>query len=251
MVKVVYMRFELKYLLILMFIFVMPLKGFSRDFRVTETTSVYAKPSTSSPVLGKIKKDKKIRVRGTQNNGFYMVPLKNGKSVYIPVASVEPYTVKNLSNDVDASNASQSTRKGRFYFDIGASAGQTTVNSVSTSYTQITLGVDYFFMDWLSWRNEVFGRFISGNDPLYGVDSSARAHYDIMLDQFKVGVYGGPGYRFVTRGTNAPFALAGVQVRAFNVNLSAQVQKTFYSWANKDYEDATEMRFGLFGSGSF
>lgn len=77
--------------------------------------------------------------------------------------------------------------------DIGGSAG--TYNG--RSFSEINLGVNLNFTDWLTWRNAAFKRFSSqGDKDISGLDSTLRFINTSRFDSSAVRVFAGAGYRF-------------------------------------------------------
>ncbi len=85
-------------------------------------------------------------------------------------------------------------------YDLGLSVG----NSGSRNYSELDVGLNYFFKNWFAWRNAVFARFINPEN-IYGLDTSGRFfHYFPSAT-----IFGGPGYRFASLGDNVPFLEGG------------------------------------------
>lgn len=77
--------------------------------------------------------------------------------------------------------------------DIGGSAG--TYNG--SSYSELNLGVNLNFTEWLTWRNAAFKRFSSSsNKEITGLDSTMRLISTNHFDGGSFRLFVGAGYRF-------------------------------------------------------
>lgn len=112
-------------------------------------------------------------------------------------------------------------------WDLGGSAGS--YNGVG--YSEVNLGVNWAFTDYLVWRNAVFSRFPSSGDAVQGLDTSLRLQHAVTSDDgtFGLGFFGGPGYRFSSATYSAAFAEAGVQVKLGGLRLGGGVKAFRYS----------------------
>ncbi len=114
----------------------------------------------------------------------------------------------------------------KFTLDLGVSVGSYS----GVSYTEANLGLNTYFADWFIFRNAAFGRFASGLDDVYGLDSSAR-FVGRLGEGSRVGLtaFAGPGYRMVNRGDNAPFAEAGTLLRLGGFSIGGGAKVLFYN----------------------
>lgn len=115
--------------------------------------------------------------------------------------------------------ASSSTKeKPLVTIDLGGSSGIYNTRS----YTEVTLGVNLNFTDWLTWRNAGFKRFSSAGDrDLQGVDSTFRFIATAKFDGGSVHAFVGPGYRWADPSDkNAVVGEAGVGINVGRVGLS-------------------------------
>ncbi|MCM2281985.1 MAG: hypothetical protein NDI61_09085 [Bdellovibrionaceae bacterium] len=135
----------------------------------------------------------------------------------------------------------------RITYDLGVSSG----TAGDQSYTEAQLGLNYFLHDWLAWRNALFGRFGSGIESAYGVDTSARTYVNVELAEASgLTLFGGPGWRFVTQGKQAPFAEAGLVLNLGGLNLGGGVKSVFNEFIDRDAENDTQYFIILSGGGS-
>ncbi len=113
----------------------------------------------------------------------------------------------------------------RVTYDLGAAVGS--YNNIS--YTEIGLGLNWFFNDYLVWRNALFSRFGSEIDSIYGLDSSVRGVLGAGNSALGITVFAGPGYRFVSKGDNAPFLEGGLILKLAGFSLGGGAKALYYS----------------------
>ena len=101
--------------------------------------------------------------------------------------------------------------------DISGSAG----NYNGQSYTELHLGVNLNFTDWLTWRNAAFKRFSQVADYDYsGIDSTLRFIMNTPFESGNFKVFAGPGYRWASNSDkNAILGEAGVGLQLGRLNL--------------------------------
>lgn len=146
-----------------------------------------------------------------------------------------------------AAEATDNPDNWRMTFDLGLSTGA--VND--RNYTEANLGLNLYMKRWFAWRNAVFGRFASGVDTVYGLDTGARGILDI--DFGPVGgltTFAGPGWRFVNEGKNAPFVEAGLVFKLVGINLGGGVKSVMNKAIDKNLENDTQYFIILSGGGS-
>lgn len=122
----------------------------------------------------------------------------------------------------------QSTSKKVPLFDLDISGSSGNYNG--RTYSEVHLGVNLNFTDWLTWRNSAFKRFGSGGteDDITGLDSSLRLVLNTPFDGGAFRFFLGPGYRWADPSTkNAGFAEAGlgITVGKFSVSAGAKYLK--------------------------
>lgn len=117
-------------------------------------------------------------------------------------------------------------RDTRLTYDLSASTGSTN----GYSYTEINLGLNWFFTDWASWRNAAFSRQGQGMQSVQGLDSSLRFNGSLGADDspFGVDAFAGPGVRVATNKYNAAFGEAGLVFRLGGIRLGAGVKALSY-----------------------
>lgn len=131
-------------------------------------------------------------------------------------------------------------------FDIGLSSG--TVNE--KSYTEANVGFNYRFLDWMAWRNSIFGRFGSDIDSVYGIDTSLRGLASIGDRQMGASAFLGPGYRFVTKGDNVPFVEGGVVLSVGGISVGGGAKALFNSAVRPGAENDSQFFIILAGGGT-
>lgn len=117
-------------------------------------------------------------------------------------------------------------------YDLSASFG--TYNE--KSYNEVTLGLNWFVVDWLNWRNSLFSRFGSGLDTVTGLDSSARFQGSLETDGGGLGIHAfvGPGVRLASQNYNAVFGEAGLIFKLGGLRIGGGIKSLYYLADRKD-----------------
>jgi hypothetical protein len=131
-------------------------------------------------------------------------------------------------------------------FDLGASGG----SYENKDYMEINLGVNAYVSEYLAWRNAFFGRFQSGVDNLYGLDSSMRAILGLDLGIAGISAFAGPGFRFVTKGNHVPFLEGGAIIKVGPFSIGGGVKSLVYNVINRERTNDIQYFFILAGGGS-
>ncbi len=148
-----------------------------------------------------------------------------------------------------ATQAKEQGSEDLFYkktFDLGLATGSTN----SFSYTEVDLALNLYFNPFIDFRNALFGRFISGSDNIFGLDSSVRGVLNADLEVAGVTAFAGPGVRFPSRGSAAPFAEAGVVFRLLGISLGGGAKRIFNSAFSNSGPDETQYFLIIAGGGS-
>jgi hypothetical protein len=131
-------------------------------------------------------------------------------------------------------------------YDLGVSSGKDTADN---TYTEANVGLN-LQKSFVAWRNSIFGRFVTGQENIYGLDSSIRG---ILEDQtgetFGYHLFAGPGYRFVTKGENLPFAEAGLVLRLGGVSIGGGAKMFLNELVDKNTKNETQYMIILGGGG--
>ncbi len=129
-------------------------------------------------------------------------------------------------------------------YDVGLVSG----SLGNVNYTEAHVGLNFSFLDFLVWRNSVFGRF--ANTTAFGLDSTLRLQQMIGdANSLALGVYGGGGYRFITAGRNAPLVEAGVLGRFGGLGLGVGIRSILNSVADSGATNDTQYMLVLTGGG--
>ena len=225
---------------------------------VVPETNIYTEPSTSSKVVGKLKRGKKLRANGPLKSGYYRLKSRSGRALFVQVVDVREmqfdqtdlFEVPNQGGERRQSSGKQASRRRGPYlsWDLGASSGS--VGDVA--YTEVNLGLNWFFKDWLAWRNAGFYRFVSveGVDNIYGLDTMARLYHQLDFSELAgITFFGGPGFRFINEGDNLPFAEGGLILKLAGLSLGGGIRTFFTRFVDKDAENDTQFFIVLSGSG--
>jgi len=224
--------------------------AFAGDFVVkNNNATVYDSPEAQAKVIGKIPKGRKV-ITSEEKDGFAKLATKSGRNMYVKMTDLDGGA--DVSSDLvdENENVRQRAERGdssglRLTWDLGASTG----SYRNESYTEINLGLNLFFTEWLAWRNAGFARFIDPKN-YYGLDSSARLIFSpSFMDFLGVTVFGGPGYRFVTEGNSVAFAEGGLVLHVGGFSLGGGVKTLFHSFYDRNVPDDTQYFIILSGSG--
>lgn len=105
-----------------------------------------------------------------------------------------------------------------FDFDISGSSG----NYNGKTYSELHIGINMKFADWIVWRNAAFKRINPGVErDLTGIDSGLRFVLNTQVQEAGIKIFAGPGYRWAEPSEkNALFgeAGAGLQIGRFGVS---------------------------------
>jgi hypothetical protein len=139
------------------------------------------------------------------------------------------------------------TRQGRVTYDVGVSSGK----SNDISYTEMNLGLNWWFHESFAWRNSFFGRFQTGVDNIYGLDTSIRGSHTVELgEESSMNLFLGPGWRFVNEGKNAPIAEGGLVMKLGGLSIGGGAKAVFNKVVDKTMEDDIQYFIILGGGGT-
>lgn len=227
--------------------------------------SVFATPDESKPLTNRLKSGRRVQATGEMKNGFLKLSTKSGAAVWVRVSDVQAEEAAFDEGDLSEPGAQparraqtrartdaesgESKKDGLFEgitYDLGASSG----SYGGVTYTEVNLGLNFHLSRYLAWRNAGFGRFQSGVDNLYGLDTSMRSTLGADLGVIGATVFGGPGFRFVTKGNNVPFLEGGLVLKLGPFELGGGVKTLIYNVINRDRENDTQYFLILAGGGS-
>ncbi len=215
----------------------------------SQEAPLYSSPDPASPVIGKVKRGQVFKAEGTRRNGFERLVTQSGKPIWIRSSDL------SAASDLVGGEAQATTTAApasprpfrRLTYDFGASTG---ISGTGSSY-EFNLGVNYFFTEWLSWRNAPFFAMQSGSSSYYGLDTSIRAAYFPELGEgFRPGFLVGAGYRLASAGQSAPLAEAGITLRTAGLNLGASVKVILDSLVDSTAENQVLLSIQLAGGGA-
>lgn len=245
------------------FCFVFSFRAYSQSSGVVylvtvPQTALFLAPEDSKRSATILQRGRRIEATGPAVNGFIPISIRSGAKAYVRASDVALESpVSELLEPVEPkANAGQRRRppvskeRARFgleklTFDLGASGG----SSNGVGYTEINLGLNAYFYDWLAWRNAVFGRLMSGATNVYGLDSSLRGIFD-MSGPVGFTAFAGPGYRFVNQGSGAPFAEIGLVIKLPGFALGGGVKTVLTSLSQSGAANDTQYFLILAGGGS-
>jgi hypothetical protein len=158
------------------------------------------------------------------------------KSRWILILSISMVAVATLLASHSAKAQKRMRRSAetthRMTYDLGASTG--TYNSYS--YSEITVGLNYYLTNFLIWRNALFTRMGTGVDSASGIDTSARFFFDSQGEpgDFGFALFAGPGYRISNEKNSAFFAEGGAILKLGGLNIGGGVKSMIYANPGKD-----------------
>lgn len=216
---------------------------------VGEKATIYSKPDESSPAKGVVKSGKSVRTF-SQSGDFFEVKLKSGQSGWIKVSDLQ---AKEIEVEGEDSRPKKEDDFKRWALQFGVSSG----SSNGKNYTEVNLGVGYYFFRWLEWQNSAFAS-LDRTTNVYGLDSSLRGVLNTDLGGIAhIHAFAGPGYRFASDALyNTVFAEAGLITSVSGFSLGGGVRQFYYALkgkdsTGKDYQNESQYFIILSGSASF
>lgn len=196
-------------------------------------------------VVGSVAQGKKVKTTEQERDGHLRLTTKSGRSIWIREADVRILS-SDVEQDLESDREPVEEDYAKFTWDLGFSSGTT----AGETYSEANVGLNYFIKHWLAWRNALFGRFIKPEN-IYGLDSSLRLFYSLGLgDKSSLTLFGGPGYRFVTKGLNVPFAEGGLVTRLGSFTLGVGAKTFFTQMVQSGAEPDTQYFIILAGGGA-
>jgi hypothetical protein len=242
------------------------------------SAAVYLAPQENKKASTVLNRGRRVQVLGPAINGYLPISTRSGARAFIRTNDVTPQIAKANAKDIDndiveptndskasAPNApvgepaarrastgrkreSRSSPLGleKLTFDLGGSFG----SIGNTNYSEFNLGLNAYVYDWLAWRNALFARFATGYDTIYGLDSSVRGIFSLSGGIAGFTIFAGPGFRFVNKGSNVPFAEAGLVLKLIGIAIGGGVKVLLNSWAISGAPNDTQYFIILSGGGS-
>lgn len=196
-------------------------------------------------IVGSIGQGKKIKTAEHDRDGHLRLITKSGRSIWIREADVRVLS-SDVEEDLESDPEPIEENYAKYTWDLGFSTG----SSGGDTYSEANVGLNYFFKRWLAWRNALFGRFIKPEN-IYGLDSSIRMFYSLGLgEKSSLTIFGGPGYRFVTKGLNVPFAEGGLVTHLGSFTLGVGAKTFFTQMVQSGAEPDTQYFIILAGGGA-
>ncbi|MBO9668110.1 MAG: hypothetical protein J7501_15015 [Bdellovibrio sp.] len=127
------------------------------------------------------------------------------------------------------------------------------------SYTEIDLGLNWYFIDWLNWRNSLFTQFGSTINTVFGLDTALLANAVLYNSSGSFGIEGyiGPGLRFANEDSSGVFGKAGLTFAIGRLRIGGGAQVTHYYETRRDRDgfrlpdDEVQYFLVLSGGGGF
>jgi hypothetical protein len=211
------------------------------------TAAIYDRPDGNA--IARVTAGKKFRATRTKQSGYIKLSTKSGRQMWMRESDVvtDPDEVENDLVTGDAEEEEPAEKQyAKLTWDLGASMG----SSGGVNYTEANVGLNYFFLDWIAWRNAVFARFTTPEN-VYGLDTSLRAFANLGLtEKSSMTFFGGPGFRFITKGTNVPFLEGGVIAKLGSFNIGGGAKYFMLKSVDSSQTDETQYFLILSGGGS-
>ena len=237
---------------------------------------LYSLPDSASPSAGQVVKGRQLKATGDRTNGFINLSTKSGKKLWVRQTDLASVTatdddqegrLEKIAGPADApakpkpvvrqvAVQADSARDWSFHyppratFDLGGSVGSYTAGGTSYSYTEIDVGLNLYFADWLDWRNAPFARFGSQASNLYGLDSTLRGILSMGGQELGATFFAGPGWRFTNTGNDVPFAEAGLVLKFSQVAVGGGLRTFLQSWVGANSTNDTQYFLILSGGGN-
>ncbi len=127
---------------------------------------------------------------------------------------------------------------------LGIGAGE----YLNDKFTEIRLGGSLHLVEApLAFELHGFQRVIHEKEDFYGLDLEMKLKRQFKIsDQYMIGTYIGPGYRFATNDLDAPlldFSLVVSKSNAFSLHLGYKI--ILLDWGSQDYKNDSLAYFGL------
>jgi len=215
-------------------------------------TPLFSSPDSSAAPAGKLKMGQRVRSESDADGDLYKLKTKSGKPLWIRASDVKA-SGYSAENDVETGSSKHQKSESkndsftRLTYDVGGSTG----NSGGASFYEMHLGIDYYILQWLVWRNAPFYRLPSHSTASFGLDSSLEGHYALDLaPDFKPSLQGGAGYRITNIHENAPFLEGGMGLHIKGLSINASVKYIMHSVVTKGDANEKIYTIGFSGGGS-
>lgn len=141
-------------------------------------------------------------------------------------SSADVFAQKKKTNSVSES------RRSNLRWDLGASVG----SYAGSSYSEIDLGLNWYLLDSINFRNVLFSRFGNSSNSASGLDSSLRFEYADQTEGGGMGFrfFAGPGVRISNANNSGVFGEAGAIFKLGGLNIGGGVKALSYTSPGKD-----------------
>ncbi len=137
----------------------------------------------------------------------------------------------------------------RFSIDLG---GSSNFNQDSSVF-EANVGVNYYVMRWLVWRNAPFYRSQTGMNAAFGLDSSLQGVFrERLAEGIEPNLRLGGGYRVINiGGSSAPFLEGGAGLNVQGITVGASAKRIFHSVVTTGMANETLYSLTFSGGTSF
>ncbi len=214
---------------------ILTLTSEAQERRVTLNKSpVYTHPSANAELAGHLPEGTRIWL-ADEDDTFSKIRTRSGKDLWIRNAELGPISrgdKYDLREDVEPEFFTSMPAFKRIRLDLGGSAGR----SQSESFLEAAIGVEYFMMERLSWRNAIFFRHYQVQDDFFGLDTSIRGNGNLPLGPLKLRGIIGAGYRFAKASEGAPLVEAGgfAALKGFDIGVMVKYLHRSISDASRE-----------------
>lgn len=211
-----------------------------------EKATIYARPDLNSEPLGFIRQGRSVRPQGREGE-FFKVKLKSGAAGWVQRADLSPGEAEIEEAEAGRESAPRAASDdfSRWNLQIGISSG----SSGGRTYTEVNLGVGYYFKRWLEWHNSLFASLDRVRN-VYGLDTSLRGVLNTDIGGIAhLHGFAGPGYRFASDSAyNTLFAEAGLITSVAGFSVGGGLRTFFYKFKDAAAQDETQYFIILSGS---
>ena len=222
---------------------------------------IYSHPTKTAKIVTRLSRGRRLRAFSEKKDEFFRLVTKSKRPLWIHQSDVR-LEREDLNDDLVTPESPKKPKalaespepESRLHLDLGFSTG----SQNDVSYGEANIGLSYYFLDWLAWRNSVFYRFVNKSDDdvqvddAYGLDSSLRGIFRAPLGSSSgATLFGGPGVRFPSEGQSTPFAEAGLVLKIFGFSIGGGAKVMFTKMVDDEaLENDTQYFIVLSGSAS-
>lgn len=207
----------------------------AQERRITlKKTPVYAKPSAQSELAGHLPEGTRTWL-ADEDDEFSKLRTRSGKDLWVRNSDLGrlPTSEKySLVEDIEPEFFTSMPAFKRIRLDLGGSAGR----AQNESFLEAAIGVEYFMMERLSWRNAIFFRHYQTQDDFFGLDTSVRGNGNLPLGPLKLRGIIGAGYRFAKASEGAPLVEIGgfAALKGFDIGVMVKYLHRSISDASRE-----------------